>query len=371
MYAQLFSCKLVEYPLTRFTQFQFNARSRFRDHGSWSSWGAPTVLRETGYRLEFSSRIGSFTPGEDVRFLSRLFLLVIHALGRANCTPPQVEVLLLKQGLPDAAFVLPESLRSSVEPVLRNMSTLLLNVDLMVRHHFTFPNWTGTHEFPGRTLGRFLSYTSNLKHLRLNFKSDDCQNNEPFLEWLGKPAYAPGIQPSSYTVTPPIVLPYLKQLEFGSLNMQRPEILLSIVAKFAPTLENLSLWKICLLSALPLSAGQKPNYWKNFLTRLVNIPQLQLTYLKMGMLRQDGLEISFMTGEGENVEEVKFKEYSGREMSAFMDKLTEQISVPWPLLVSHDEGQSDEDEDMSDGSDDDNEENEESEDDEEEENADE
>ena len=272
--------------------------------------------------------------------------MVLHALGRAGCAPSQLEVLFLNQGLPDFAFTLPDFLRSNMEPVLQNMSTLLLSVDLSDLNFFAYPD-NSADVVAGRALRRFLSYTPNLTHLRLNFRKAVVDYNQSFLKWLGQPIPAPGQQSTSGWEIQPIALPSLKQLDFGQLDANRPSLLLAITAKFASTLKELNFWKMGLVTETGFSHDHRPNYWKDFIRRLAKIPQLKLTHLKMGMLQQDSMYVGFKIGNDENASTLKQREYTGQEMDKFMDELIEQVSVPWPEPVVQDEG-TDGDEEMSD-----------------------
>lgn len=321
----------------------FNASNRFRDNGSWSSWGATTVYRETGLELRFSDR-GSFTPDVGSRLLGGVFSTVLHALGKANRTPSEIEILLRQQGLPDSAFNLPDFLHPTIEPVLRNLTTLLLNLDMANRFPHTHSNGTRTDTCAGRALRRFLNFTPNLTHLRLNFQKHFVPNNEDFLMWLGDTGTSPSQSPCFFEPAP-IPLSSLKQLDFGQLNV-RPEVLFGAIAKFASTLEGLSFWKIGLATG-NLSFGQRSNLWAGLFSRLNKIAELKLTHVKVGMLQQDIMYVNFKKDD-EDPRPLKVKEYKGKEMEKFMVELVEQVSVDWPEPVIPEENESDMDESMAD-----------------------
>lgn len=239
----------------------FDSNKRTRDRKSWSSWGATTVYRETGVRLSFADR-GSYSPEITTRFVSRIFSSVLYALGKANRQPPQFEVLLRQHGLLDSAFFLPDFLLPTIEPVLRNMTTLLLSVSLVIRLLHTHSNGASADLHPGRSLRHFLRHTPNLTHLRLNFEKHLVANNEAFLSWLSTPPPTTTM-PVSFLHPDPIALPLLKTLELGQQSV-RADILISLIAKFAPTLEDLSLWRMNIHSFTHIPMGHQPNFWRDF-----------------------------------------------------------------------------------------------------------
>lgn len=264
-----------------------------------------------------------------------------------NPTCSLKQVLLRQRGLPDASFFLPDFLRPTVEPVLRSTRTLLLTVELDMRFLHTHSNGTSADPHVGRSLRHFLGHTPNLEHLRLNFEKHVISNNEAFLRWLSEPASVAALQSAAFLNPVPIALPRLKNLELGQLSV-RPGVLHSVVSKFAPTLQDLSLWRINLQSITPVPSGHKPNFWKDLFNQLSKIPQLNINRLKVGMLQQDHMFVNFKEDE-EGSKPPKEKEYSGKDMYKFWVQLKEQVSVEWPPepVFASDDG-SDEDEDMDD-----------------------
>lgn len=305
----------------------FDANNRVRDGKSWSSWGATTVYRETGVRLAFAER-GSYSTDVSTRFVSRIFSSILYALGKAHRQPPKIEVLLRMHGLLDTAFILPEFLVPTVEPVLRNMTTLLLSVSLATRLVHTHSNGTSADSHGDRLLQHFLGKTPNLTHLRLNFEKHLVANNEHFLDWLGKPASATAAN-STFLNPAPITLPSLKTLELGQLHVHA-SILVTLITKFAPTLEAISLWRINLRSnsVVWVPTAKETNLWKDLFNKLSNILQLNLTHLKVGMLQQDHHYVNFR--ENENGPPLKQKEHTGKGIVKFWAELVEQVFVQHP-----------------------------------------
>lgn len=325
----------------------FDANNRIRDGKSWSSWGATTVYHETGIRLSFAERRGSFTPELGTRFVSRIFSSVLYALGKANRQPPELEVLLRLHGLLDTSFVLPNFLLPAVEPVLYNMTTLLLSVTLVTRLLHTHSNGTSADPIASRLLRRFLGNTPNLQHLRLNFEKHSVTNNDQFLDWLGRPPPPATVPSNPFLDPPPVALPFLKTFELGQLSVPWRGIAAAI-AKFAPTLEDVSLWRINLQSMKPMviSSRYKQNLWKDLFENLSNIPGLDLSHLKVGMLQQEHMFVNFR--ENEDSEPLKLKEHTGKGLAKFWAELIEQVFVQFPAdrLASNSDEEPESDEDM-------------------------
>jgi hypothetical protein len=341
----------------------FNAGNRVRDGKSWSSWGATTVHRETGIELRFSDR-DSFAHELGTRFASRVFSSVLYALGKANRRPTEFEVLLRKRGLPDTAFFLPDFILPTVEPILQNTTTLLLNVDLTPRYLHTHSNGTSADPNAGRSLRQFLHFTPNLVHLRLNFEKHLVANNEDFLQWLGTPQPAAGGSNATFLGPAAIALPLLRKFELGQLS-SRADILVALIKKFAPTLEDLSFWRMNLAAVAAPPFGHKPNFWRDFFHKLSKIQELSLTHLKVGLLQQDHMHVGFKqenTGGDLNVPTRTVKEHTGTGMSKFWRELQEEVTVKWSddvyVVEASDEDEDEEMEDDDNSDDDDDEEDE-------------
>ncbi|KAF5849172.1 hypothetical protein GGP41_006034, partial [Bipolaris sorokiniana] len=306
-------CKQTEKSLYEWFSQEFFSKKQFMlTHTSLQALidiSKHAIYRETGVRLSFADR-GSYSPEITTRFVSRIFSSVLYALGKANRQPPQFEVLLRQHGLLDSAFFLPDFLLPTIEPVLRNMTTLLLSVSLVIRLLHTHSNGASADLHPGRSLRHFLRHTPNLTHLRLNFEKHLVANNEAFLSWLSTPPPTTTM-PVSFLHPDPIALPLLKTLELGQQSV-RADILISLIAKFAPTLEDLSLWRMNIHSFTHIPMGHQPNFWRDFFNKVSRIPQLNLNHLKVGMLQQDHSHVNFR--EKEDAKSLKVKEHTGNGM---------------------------------------------------------
>jgi hypothetical protein len=334
----------------------FNSNGRSRDGINWSSWGATTVLRETGVELKFAG-VSPYDPQVAQAHLARVFQSLIYALGRANQTPEEIELLLRRHSLPDHALNLPNFLLPAVKPLLHNLKKLLLNADALYVHKYNQVGGSLLEQGPGRALLRFLTQTPNLEHFRLNLVKDQVEANEQLLQRLSIPASTTGSPAmANFFEPPPIKLEYLTSLELGQV-LVKSKIVLDLIAKFAPTLCHLVLWKITLRDAQPTAHDPKPNLWARFFRNMNRIPRLQLHHLKAGMLGQ-GLEfVQFKSSSSKDAPEDKVREYTGAKMDLFVKGLTEDVFVLWPAVVlPNSSDSSDEDEEMADDDEDDNDE---------------
>lgn len=332
----------------------FNNPERSRDGLCWSSWGAPTVHRETGIALQFTKRLPHY-PQYAVDLLTRVFQNVIYSLGKANQKPAELEVLLRHGSLPDSAFDVPDFLYPSVGPVLNGLKKILLRASTSLGYMHTHTNGTVADTNPARLLRRFLGLTSNLEHLRLNLPKHGHAQDERFMTWLTLPASAPALEPDFFD-PPAISLSNLTQLELGQ-SQARPSTILDVIQKFTPTLRRLELWKMALSDPqVNRTYDSEPNLWKGFFTKLSKMPNLQLDHLKVGMLKQDYIHVQFTNhGAEEGALGLKYKQYTGKKMEEFLKELTNDVFVLWPQVmdIGDDSSEEDDDEEMADEDEDD------------------
>ncbi|KAF2024323.1 hypothetical protein EK21DRAFT_94173 [Setomelanomma holmii] len=313
----------------------FNNGKRRRDGlgASWSSWGATTVYKETGIELQFA---GQVMHGID--FTHRAYQNLIYALGKAGRAPQELEVLLRRSSLPDSAFRMPDFLQPVIDPVLGSLKTLLLRVDVISRSMHTHTNGTSVDMKAGEQLRSFLGRTPNLEHLRLNLQKYQITENEEFLGWLGRPAPAPGSQ------LLPVSLRKLRRLELGHFTA-RPEVILRVIVNFSFTLEDLSLWRMTLTIGTGIAYASNPNLWADVFTRMTQMSTLKLKSMKAGFLSQDHVHVQFKDPEDKDAQPQVSKEYAGKKMATFLQKLVNEVFVLWLPEVVHDDDDEDEDED--------------------------
>ncbi|CRG86205.1 hypothetical protein PISL3812_03208 [Talaromyces islandicus] len=305
----------------------FNSNNRRRDgtNASWSSWGAPTVLQETGIELQFASDRFSNTT---TSFLAHIFQTLICALARAGRKPPNIEVFLRKELLPDIAFHFPSFLTPSVTPILQNLETLLISTDRIPTH--ALRHGIGADGKDGPFLRQFLGQTHNLRHLRINFNKFARLHTDSFLEWLGQPAVATGAAPIRILDPPPIALTNLEQLELGQMTVG-PVCLLRVIDKFASTLKDFCLWRTNLVNHPDdARSAAKSTITADFLKSLSCMRQLVLTHFKLGFLQQDGHFTNFKTQDLKDAPCDKTREYTGEKMGHFIQELINDIVIDEP-----------------------------------------
>jgi hypothetical protein len=329
----------------------YNAQSRYRDsHTRWQSYGAPTVYENTGIRLTCKP------PDASLDFSTNAFQSLLLAVADANITIESIEVILRNQvaGLSDFAFTLPSLYAKKLQPVLEGLRTLLLTVNMFPQHlrgfsalHRDPPGQVHTPpSHPQLFLPDFLSRTKNLKHLRLNFQSREHQAPTEFLRQLVRSADA-------------AFLPNLEHVEFGMMTTT-PDLLLQVITKLAPNLRALGFWKVSLTytRSAQQSDSNRPNPWRNFLSHISKVENLNLTSMMLGCITiTDGVEppvavkfcdkseeASLADGGPDRLE--KIRECKG-DMKTFLPQLISHLRVRWPkspIVINDDE----EDEDMED-----------------------
>ncbi|KAF1914584.1 hypothetical protein BDU57DRAFT_519656 [Ampelomyces quisqualis] len=323
----------------------FNNHERARDGITWTSWGAPTVEKETGRPLDFVSTLDCPHHATS-RFMEHLFQTLIYALGKANQTPEELEVLLRRQALSDCAFHVPNFNLRAVEPVLLGLKKLFLRVDAVPARIGNNPAVRSNVSAP--IFRRFLKRTPNVEHLRLNLaRSNDVQNRS-FMQWLALPPRASDPLADDHFDPPPVDLAFLSILDLGQCVIE-VEIVLDILVKYAPTLQGLNLWKLSLWPSSGTTAVlDEPNLWSKFFRMMAKIPQLQLNQVKVGMLSQGPTHVQFKSPDRDDAPLLKVKQYSGTEMGAFLKELEVEATVMWPKPIAPRDEESDEDEEMTD-----------------------
>lgn len=306
---------------------------RGRDGGNacWASYGATTVLNQTGVSLLMPVTLpGAPLPSPSAlladEWPSKVFLLVMSSLGAAEAHPEAIEMLSRRcHPLRALAFHLPGYLHPTVTPVLRNLRSLFLALDLTPDynpnvHHVPVPMGgvagavSGSYDpnyvidngpdaelivmerCPDFPLRMFLGHLSNLQHLRLNFGLHRTSPSD-FLTWLGSPvpANTDTVTVNAATTTlprqvDPVSLPKLEKLDLGHVVVS-PHVVLRLLRKFAPTLRRLELWRVSLEADYPDTVGYSagdgqlsrdpPNLWAWLLKNMRAVP-LQLHHLMIG-----------------------------------------------------------------------------------------
>lgn len=316
----------------------FNSPTRFRDGpaAEWSSYGATTVIRTTRSRMEMGSRLQD-------DFVSRAFSTVLSALAASpQCRPRELEVLTTGNwGLRDYNLCIPRWLEPSLLPVLSSLEKIHLAMDFAVAYRgwpvFSLPSQFGggqTRENRSLFTKLFLSKTTNIKCLGLDFQEADVAGYEDLLEWLATPLRTgdpPATDRRPLGEPDPITLPALQQLDIGYANISLP-ILKNLVEKFSPTVEFLKLRHIQLIDGFSIDHA-KVNLWSSFFKGLASTSDLStsrlrtvtLAHLYQGSLTYTGYKVCL--GDSDVKEE---RSYSGLAMGQFLRTLAAEVSVDWP-----------------------------------------
>jgi hypothetical protein len=277
-------------------------------------------------------------------FVPRVFKILIRALGKAGQCPQEIEVLMRHGCLADNAFHLPDFLHPTVKPMLQKLKKLLLTTDVGTNYNHTYKDENSADIQGGTPLRNFLGHTPNLTHLRLNLQQYSFDVNTSFLKWLSEPVSTSAAPGNAFLQPAPVSLDHLISLELGMFQAQ-PATILDVIAKFAPTLRELSLWRLTLLEpgSFP-RPGLKPNKWVGLFANIAKLPQLQLSYLKTGNLKQDNMKVSFKVDGDDDAPLQAIREYSGPKMDEYLKTLLDETVVQWPLYIDK-EGMEDDDDD--------------------------
>jgi hypothetical protein len=215
-----------------------------------------------------------------------MFLNLLRALGKAGSQPKHFEAILRTSSVHDNAFNIPKYVESTVQPVLSNLQTLLLDIDA------EFPPADVDVDdiptiCPNYFLRIFLARLPELEHLRLNFRFYHGEATSNLLSWLAKPVSTATTNIPTRTgllmSPPPIEFTKLRQLDIGMITVE-PQILLAIIQKHRATLRTISLHKVSLLQ---IDSGKsRDNLWAKFFSQLAKL-DLKLSAINMSLLAQE------------------------------------------------------------------------------------
>ncbi|KAF2279989.1 uncharacterized protein EI97DRAFT_429746 [Westerdykella ornata] len=351
----------------------YSARGRWREgpDALWRSYGAPTVYQETGKNLP--PDLGH-NEGWDLHRLALTNL--VYALGVASSKPPNLEIIFRGRDVysPDNIFCFSRVLLDGMDATLKGFRSVILP-PLYLRDPGWLPSrWTRLAEEPA--LVTFLARINNITHLRLNFHSRAMHERiAGLLMWLALPAPScesgtsgDSAQASlTNNVMRPVGFPHLKRLDLGMLRV-RGDHILRVIAKFAPTLQELNLWKIRLGEPNDPNSAKK-NVWSIFFQSLSKLSGLKLNHLLAGELSQNyyqealvGFRVARRNGneedlgeedigdsedEPEGEETGKFErvvDYRFRD-PAFLERLGKRVIVRWPPPPPLPESNAEDDED--------------------------
>jgi hypothetical protein len=320
--------------------------------------------------LDFSLDLAASTGvtsagGAGSMFAARAFSTLLLCLSASGASPTNLEVLIRnrRDGLADLAFHISPYCTPTSTPFLSNVTSLLLSINLDINlptSRLFRVDDTGNADpsRPSFALESFLSHTTSLQHLRLNFQETYARSNTLFLRRL--------------STSPRSTLPHLSRLDIGMLDGFVSEVLANLVSRFGPTLKTLSFWKVMLRdtpaqqTALASDPEAEPNRWAELLTE-VRRKAPGLEEIGVGWLRQlckggrqnvaERVRVQRARAPPGILDERPINEKFGREdmkdLKAFSELLAERLTVLWPEHESDEqsdwsgseEGSEDEEED--------------------------
>lgn len=260
------------------------------------------------------------------------------ALGKAN-THLREMYLAAKSGFNCKALHIPPFIAPSAVPVLLRLESLILNVtpsrSLEPVRGPNFPQ-AGTRMASTHGLRVFLQYTTQLRKLSLKF--DRLRNKDDgFVEWL---AAVPSPEAPTRDVLPQsppaITLSCLRKLCIDSVYGVRVQVLLSVVRKFAPTLQELRSHRLRLETSSQdqVSTSREPgDLWSKFLNSLDTELMHELHYLSLGKVKESvhvdfahrtrrvSYDITFAKGQGR----YEMCAYSGPAMRQALDGMVHHL----------------------------------------------
>lgn len=270
-------------------------RSRDGPRAQWRSYGAQTLLEETGASPITHRVFGWGDPAHHDR-ANTLFKAIIHGLGLANARPKNIEVLERNGNLlHDSAFHLHPEFEATYIPVLQNLQKLHLCVDV-----YWATSASVVQPYHQQNLARFLKHCKGLEELRINGKRNNNnigsrQNLHLLMSWLASSKAKPlselqsaDISIDSKFAPPPVEFPQLSNLSLGMMALTLNEAV-QLITKLAGSLQYLELWRFQLMANPGTDteiAERKQNLYTHFLKRLLAIPNLNLRHIKLGMLQQ-------------------------------------------------------------------------------------
>lgn len=304
----------------------FNSRTRDRDvnetnqGGYWSSYGSVTIRRDTGIRPPLVSR-GPLL----YKYPSQLLNVLLSALATAKSRPGSLEVITRRSGVDDSAFFISPWIRQPVEQLLAGLKTLHLAVYPGNQYRVKMP-----------MMRKFLILVPNIIWLRLNFttghpiypgQKDQFAN---LLYWIA------GCNDDGSRIDDPPQVPsfQLKTLDLGDMELV-PAQLLGLVDKFAPTLRDLSLRRVCLKPPRADPDPQdKPNMWATLFARFGRVKELELRKVSLGWLRQGPVPVVFQIPTDGTTMQVQCPERTFTfyaEKPSVVEQVRAEIRPAWPI----------------------------------------
>lgn len=254
------------------------------------SLGLRQILLEREKIAEPDSKSRPTRPG-DVHSDRACVHSTILALGKANTHLREMH-LVVKGGFNCKALHIPPFIAPSAMPVLVRLESLTLNVtpsrSLEPVRGAGLPQ-AETRMASTHSLRVFLQYTTQLRKLSLKL-SRIRNEDDGFVEWLAAVPSPEGPTRDVLPQSPPaITLSCLRKLCIDSVYGVRVQSLLSVVRKFAPTLQELRLHQLRLETSSQdqVSTSRAPgDLWAEFLKSLDTELMHELHCLALGKVEE-------------------------------------------------------------------------------------
>ncbi|KAI0126766.1 hypothetical protein BJ170DRAFT_684343 [Xylariales sp. AK1849] len=221
--------------------------------GPNTAYGAKTVEAKIG---------GLFMSSHDSsEFKSICVIKLLRTLGTSKSHPKTLEFRLGGGPVYGYAFDVPTYMKRDIQPVLSALDQLSVHIGYCLSSYRSITPTDQLSEVDTFSFRIFLSLLTGLKCLRIcrAFDRDDQDPNiasgewlkvgqdRDFMRWLSDSSLEKSRDmPRSELIKPPpsVTFSHLRQLDLGSCNAMelRPEVLVSLVDKFQPTLRRLSLY---------------------------------------------------------------------------------------------------------------------------------
>lgn len=319
-----------------------------------------------------------FVPAHNSDVMAMTMTGLLTALGKAQARPKSFEMILRgSMSIDDRCFHIPEHVRPSVLPVLEGLEKLYIYVQH--QGHFDIGP-TGPEDV---IVKKFISHCPNLKGFRINRSSlgrGHHSGMRRLLGWLADDPSLPGVIDShnpddaqqnapgtwqtNFIINPPSPRwEHLEELSVGFLQCD-PGTLMKLVAKFAPTLRRLDIWRVA-MTATPDQAKRKENVWPVIMRRFAQTPGLNLRHVKLGQLglavaRYDrDLAIHFELEAGRHMRDIECN--APDDCHKFLTEMATKCDANWgsishllyPQINSDEDEQEDEDLDIDEDEDED------------------
>ncbi|KAL7628605.1 hypothetical protein AAE478_000120 [Parahypoxylon ruwenzoriense] len=207
-----------------------------------TSYGISHIYKEISTAVKptmiFGNHAGSRTAN------SSCVQNILFALGTSGAKLKEFAIDFGKGACGDEAFNIPTFMEKDVSSMLSHIDIIDLAFELCVvpYHRWISPEGLDPYRIETYHLRKFLSYTSQIKCLRLRYVDPD----DGFFEWLGVPTLSGEYDGPAILKPPgPPMFTKLSELELSALPIPAQQ-LLCIIRKFSATLRKLTLHRLLL-----------------------------------------------------------------------------------------------------------------------------